>query len=149
LPGFDHARDVAVLDRMVRTLSISTGPPTEDAVVAAYQVGDFSVTAVPGADAQVCLRVAPDGPPSCLAPPVPAGVTTPLALPDGRQVVAGLAGQEVYRVVAQRPGDAPFAVVPAPVPGTDLGGFAFVDGPAEIGALSWYGLYGARLWPPD
>lgn len=148
LPGFDHARNVGVLDRMVRTLQITAGAPADETVVAAYGGGGgaFGVTAVPDDRDRICLRIPPQGQPSCVpAPAADAIGTTPLIQVGDQQVLTGVAGAEVFRVRAERPGAEPLDVLPAPVPGTDLGGFAFPVDPAEVGALTWFDLDGQEL----
>ncbi|WP_300014340.1 hypothetical protein [Pseudonocardia sp.] len=145
--GTDHERDVAVLDRMVRTMEITAGSPAEESVVAAYSGGGgaFTVTATTR-DGQVCLRIPPDGAENCVAPPAATEVATvPLTLVGDRQVTAGVAGDRVFRVeFAQTDGD-PLAVLPAPVPDSGTGGFAVPLGPAETGGLTWSGPDGSEL----
>lgn len=145
--GTDHGRDVAVLDRMVRTMEITAGSPAQESVVAAYSGGGgaFTVTATMR-DGQVCLRIPPDGAENCVAPPTATGVTTvPLALVGDRRVTAGVAGERVFRMeFAQADGDT-LAVLPAPVPESATAGFAVPLAPAETGGLRWSGADGSEL----
>lgn len=145
--GTDHARDVDVLDRMVRTLDVTAGAPADERAVAAYLGGGgaFTVTARPRGN-QVCLRIPPDGAESCVAPPAPDEVSTaPLTLLGDRQVLSGLAGSDVFRIRADRADAEPVEVLPAPVPGAEVRGFAFPLDPPQARELAWFDRAGNEL----
>ena len=147
LPDFAYGHNVDVLDRMVRTLEITAGEEVPETVVARYEGGGgaFSVTAEQH-NGEVCLQIPPAGDATCRTAPAADGVTTTsLPLVGERNVLAGIAGERVARVDAVRTGGGTVSVLPAPVPGAAVGGFAFSTAPAEIDQLRWYGTDGREL----
>lgn len=134
---FDYDANVETLDRMMRTLELSmAGVETTPDTVATYLGGGggFSVVAEHD-DGQTCLRIPPNGEPVCTEDPASDQVHT-IALQDLReQLLAGVTGAEVWRVDAIRLDETVQSHLAVPVPGSDLGGFAFTFGLDELETL--------------
>ena len=125
----DYENNVVILDRMARTLEI-THPDvdTDPAVIATHRGGDggFSVVAEQ-TDGHACLRIPPDGEPVCAERPAADQVHT-IQLRDLNQTIAaGIAGERVWRVDLFTPEGDDFAYLPAGVPDSELGAYAFAD----------------------
>lgn len=128
-PAFDYEANVEVVDRMAQTLTI-TDPAvdTDPSLVATYLGGGggFSVSAE-STSGQVCLRIPPGGEAVCTEAPDDDQVHT-IALRDlGGRVQAGVTGADVWRVDLRTPSGETHSYLPAEVPATDLGAYAFVD----------------------
>lgn len=137
LDQVDYPSAVAELDRMFGTLDITAqGVDVDPAVVASYLGGGggFSVTA-DAVDGQVCLRIPPEGVASCVDAPAEDGAGT-AALQDLQgDVLAGAAGSEVWRVDAEEQDGSVHSFLPADVPDSALGGFAFPVDPDDVSGL--------------
>lgn len=126
---FDFETNTAVLDRMMQTLDI-TDPAiaTDPSRIATYLGGGGGFSVAAEADAgQICLRIPPGGAPVCTDVPAADQVHT-IALQDlNPDVQAGVTGTDVWRVDLVTPAGETHSYLPAPVPGTDLGAYAFPD----------------------
>lgn len=147
LPGFEYERNVAVLDRMARTVTVTAGPDAPPSLVARYEGGGgVVVVEARPQNGQVCLVIPPEGEPTCLPPPDQEGLeTTSLVLLGERTVLAGLAGQNVFRVEAHQTDGSVIGFLPAPIPDTDMRGWGFTFGPDEVDRLMWYAIDGREL----
>lgn len=137
LPGFDYETNVAVLDRMATTLRV-TDPAVTTApdVIATHRGGGggFDVTAETAGD-EVCLRIPPGGEPVCTEAPGSDRVHTVRLQDLQRGVPAGVTGSDVWRVDLVTVDGDEHSYLPAPVPGSDAGAYAFaatVGGPRRI-----------------
>lgn len=148
LSGFDYSYSVRILDEMARSLSITAGDsPDLPGVISRYEGGGggFSVVA-DAADAHVCLRIPPEGEPSCVDYSAADAVhTTELPLVGPEDVLAGVAGDEVFRIDAYQADGDVISVLPAPISGTDSKGFAFSGGAAQITELRWFDVGGEEI----
>jgi hypothetical protein len=146
-PPFDYDRNVVVLDRMFQTLDITEASiATDPSVVAAYRGGGggFTVT-VRATEGGICLAIPPDGEPVCTDRPAPDQVHT-IALRDlTRTVHAGITGREVWRVDLAAPSGELNSYLPAPVPESDLGAYAFHDTVDGVDRLVLYDVTGDQL----
>lgn len=146
LEGFDYERNRIVLDRIARSLDVTLdGVETDPAIVARYEGGGggFSVEAeVEGGEA--CLRIPPGGEPICTELPAADQVHT-IQLTDLTPVLAGVTGRDVFRLTAERRGGEPSTYLPAPIPGSELGGFSFTFGLDEVTRLILYDVTGEEL----
>lgn len=137
------------LDRMARSLTIE-GQTSGDSVVARFSGGGapFSVTATPDDD-QLCLETAPEGDEYCFAAPAPDGVG--FAAVDGSAIdaVIGVAGNEVFRIVATLDDDEEMAVLPVRATDTGIGGWALPIAAQRVTALTWFDLAGNQLESAD
>lgn len=146
---FDYEANVEILDRMARSLQISAGEePEEDVpVVARYEGGGggFTLVAEPSGE-QACLRIPPEGEPSCLDAPGREEVETALLpLVGQRQVLAGIGGNDVFRVEAHRAGGSVTSVLPTRIPETDVRGWAFATDAQDVERIVWFDLEGNQL----
>jgi hypothetical protein len=144
---FDHERNTVVLDRMVQTLDITDPRVVTDASVIATYLGGgggYSVRAEQRSGS-ICLRIPPKVEPVCAAPPAEDQVNT-IPLRDlNRDVPAGLTGADVWRVeIVARSGET-HSYLPAPVPGTRAGAYAFPDTVGEVDRLGLYDVRGNEL----
>lgn len=126
---FDYDTNAVVLDRMARTIVI-TDPAvdTDPATIATYVGGGggFSATAESIED-EVCLRIPPNGEPVCTAPPAGDQVNT-ITLQDlDRPVPSGVTGAHVWRIDLVTPEGMTHSYLPVPVPGADVGAYAFAE----------------------
>ena len=144
---FDYERNTVVLDRMVQTLDITDSRVDTDASVIATYLGGgggYSVSAEQRSGS-ICLHIPPNGEPVCAAPPAVDQVNT-ITLHDlSRDVPAGLTGADVWRVdVVISSGEA-HSYLPAPVPGTEVGAYAFPDTVGNVDQLVLYDVRGEQL----
>lgn len=147
LSQFEYERNQAVLDRMARTLDIEMdGVSGDPEVVADYRGGGggFSVEgAVSGNEA--CLRIPPAGEEVCTDLPAPDQLHT-IQLEDLEPVVAGVTGDDVFAVTAERPDGTTSTVLPAPIGDRDsVGGFSFTFGLDQIERFVLSDVEGAEL----
>lgn len=148
-PNFDFGTNVEILDRMARTLTITAGeePDNADTAVARYGGGGgaFSVVAEEESG-EICLRIPPEGRPSCTGEPAAEDVEVlELTLVGPRGVLAGSAGRQVFRIEARRPDDNPLNYLPVPLGDGDSRGWALTAGASEVTELIWYGIDGTEL----
>lgn len=132
LPPFDYEANTVVLDRMFRTLEITDASvATAPNVIAAYRRGGGGgVSVVAEATGEgICLSVSPDGEEFCAVSPGSHEVQTiVLRSSDGSAdatVHAGVTGAGVWRVDLVTSSGETFSYLPAPVPGSDAGAYAF------------------------
>lgn len=147
LSQFDYERNQVVLDRMARTLEIDMdGVSGDPGVVADYRGGGggFSVEGtVSGSEA--CLRIPPEGEEICTELPAPDQLHT-IQLEDLEPVLAGVTGDEVFAVAAERRDGTTSTVLPAPIGDReDVGGFSFTFGLDEIERFVLSDVEGAEL----
>lgn len=146
---FDYANNVEILDRMARSLQISAGDePQEDLpVVARYEGGGGGFTLVAESTGeQICMRIPPEGDPSCLDAPNQQDVESMLLpLVGERQVLAGLAGNEVFRIEAHRSDGSVSSVLPTRISDTNLRGWAYATDGGDVEELIWFDLEGNEL----
>lgn len=148
LESFDHESNVEALDRMMQTLQVTAEDvDTDPSVVASYLGGGggFSVTAE-HRRGETCLRIPPHGDEVCTDDPAGDQVHT-VALRDLMgDLLAGVTGAQVWRIDAVERGDGTVhSYLPAPVPGTDLGGFAFTRGLDDFERLVLRDVTGEEL----
>lgn len=146
IPGFDHPTNQVVLDRMAQTLRISRGDVATDAsVIARYGGGGGGFSVIGEAmDGRVCLRLPLDKEGPCADVPALHGLAV-LQLVDLQPLVGGVAGEEVFRVTAERADGTTSSFLPAPVPGTTARAFAFDFGLQEVTSFSLFDVTGRRL----
>lgn len=147
LSQFDYERNKVVLDRMARTLEIDMdGVSGDPGVVADYRGGGggFSVEGtVSGSEA--CLRIPPEGEEICTELPASDQLHT-VQLEDLEPVLAGVTGEEVFSVAAERRDGTTSTVLPAPIgEREDVGGFSFTFGLDEIERFVLRDVEGAEL----
>lgn len=133
LSGFDYERNQEVLDRMISSLDVDMDGVDDDPdVVARYEGGGggFSVEGAVRGE-QVCLRIPPEGEEVCTEVPAPDQLHT-VQLENLEQVLAGVTGDEVHAVTAERRDGTDFTALPAAIGDTDVRGFSFVFGLDEI-----------------
>jgi hypothetical protein len=118
---------------------------TDPDVVARYEGGGggFSVEGdVTGQEA--CLRIPPHGDPVCTGVPEGDAVHT-IQLVHLEPVLAGVAGDEVHRVTAERRDGSTSTVLPAAIGDTDVHGFSFTFGLDAVERLRTYDVEGDEL----
>jgi hypothetical protein len=146
LTTIDYPAARITLDRMARTIELTTGPAPQAGVVADYEGGGtpFMVTATrDGADA-ICLDVSPQDETGCLdVPPQRSAARLDLE-PVDESVTLGLAGSDVFRVRLVQP-QGSMDYLPVPVDGTDGAAWAFPGAASTIDQIAWYGIAGAEL----
>lgn len=146
-PPFDYETNTVVLDRMFQTLDITDeSVATDRSVIAAYRGGGggFTVSAEATGE-RICLVIPPDGEPVCTDPPALEQVHT-ISLRDlAATVHAGVTGAEVWRVELLTPSGESHSYLPAPVPGTDFGAYAFPDTVGDFERLVLYDVTGEQL----
>lgn len=150
LPTFDYDRNQAVLDRIAHTIEVTREDvPAADDVVARYEGGGGAFT-VEGTvrDDEVCLRIPPEGDEACADVPGAGDVRT-ITLTDLEPILAGVTGPEVFRVTGEREDGSTTTVLPAPLEGADVRGFAFTSGPDEFVRLRTFDRAGAELGTAD
>lgn len=143
---FDIERNRVVLDRMARSIDVTLeGVAGRSGVVARYAGGGgaFQVVAEPDGN-EICLHIVPEGDPRCVASPGPQEIAT-VTLDNLGPVLAGVTGDEVFAVVAERAGGPPITFLTVPVEGADARGFAFAFGPGEVDRLVLTDLLGNEL----
>lgn len=145
LEPFDYGRNQVVLDRVARSVEVTLDDvETDQSVVARYGgAGGFAVEAESARD-EGCLRIPPDGEPVCTELP-PADQAHTIQLADLEPVLAGLTGSDVFRVRAKLRDGGLSTFLPAPVPGTDTGAFAFTFDLDAVERLSLYDVTGEEL----
>ena len=146
LADFDYDRNQQVLDRIARTLEITRDDvPTAPDVVARYEGGGGGFT-VHGTltDGQACLRVPPEGEEACADAPGQQEVRT-VPLVDLQPVLAGVTGEEVHRVTAERADGTTSTYLPAPIADTGVRGFAYPFSSTDVTALIAYDIDGNEL----
>lgn len=144
---FDHERNAVVLDRMVQTLDITDSRVDTDAsVIATYRSGGggYSVTAEERSGS-ICLRIPPNGEPVCAAPSGTDQVDTITLRDLERDVPAGLTGGDVWRVEVVGSTGETHSYLPAPVPGTEAGAYAFPDTVGNVDRLVLYDIHNTQL----
>ncbi len=143
LSGFDHEENRVVLDRMARSIDVDFAEAGD--VVARYEgAGGFTVEARDSGD-ESCLRIPPGGEWVCSETPGPQGLRTIHLVNLDEPMLTGVTGSEVFRVTAERRDGGTSSYLPAPVPGSDLRGFAFTFDLDAIAELIWYDLEGEEL----
>ena len=144
---FDYETNTVVLDRMAQTLDITdSAVATDPSVIAAYRGGGggFTVSAEATGN-RICLVIPPDGEPECTDPPALGHVRT-VALRDLTGTVhAGVTGADVWRVDLVTSSGETHSYLPAPVPGTDFGAYAFHDTVDDVDRLVLYDVTGEQL----
>jgi hypothetical protein len=133
LSGFDYERNQEVLDRMIRSLDVDMDGVDDDPyVVARYEGGGggFSVEAAASGD-QACLRIPPEGEEVCTEVPAPDQLHT-IQLENLEPVLAGVTGDEVHAVTAERRDGTDFTALPAAIGDADVRGFSFTFDLDEI-----------------
>lgn len=145
LETFDYERNQVVLDRVARSVEVTLDDVETDlSVVARYGgAGGFAVEAE-AARGEGCLRIPPDGEPACTELP-PADQAHTIHLTDLEPVLAGLTGSDVFRVRAELRDGRLSTFLPAPVPGTDAGAFAFTFDLDAVERLTLYDVTGEEL----
>lgn len=146
IDGSDHDRNQIILDRMARTVDVTLEGSETDPVVARYEGGGggFSVAGRVTGD-EACLRIPPDGEAVCTEAPGSDEVETVELVDLQEPLLSGVAGDEVFRVTVERDDGGSSTVLPAPIEGSELRGFAFTLGPDEVDRLTWYDVVGNRL----
>lgn len=146
LEPFDYETNRVMLDRIARSVEV-THPdvPSAPDVVARYEGGGggFSVEGSV-ADDEACLRIPPHGEEVCTAVPSPEQVLT-LQLIDLEPLLAGVTGDDVFRVTAERRDGVPVSFLPAPIDDTTVRGFAYTFDLDEVQRLIAYDIHGAEL----
>lgn len=147
LSQFDYERNQLVLDRMARTLDIDMeGVADDTGVVADYRGGGggFSVEGRVSGD-QACLQIPPEGEEICTDLPAPDQLHT-IQLEDLEPVLAGVTGEDVFAVTAERTDGTSSTVLPVPIGDRDdVGGFSFTFGMDEIERFVLSDIEGADL----
>ena len=146
LRTFDYEENQRVLDRVARSVEVTLeGVPTDPHVVARYggAGGGYSVEGEVAGD-EACLRIPPHGDPVCTDIPGRDQVST-IQLGDLEPVFAGVTGEGVFRVTAERRGAEPITVLPAPIGDSPVRGFAFTSDLDEIERLTLFDVSGAEL----
>ena len=145
-PQFDYDSNVVVLDRMARTLEVAGREEADRADVVARYGGGGGGFSVEGQvrGSQACLRIPPRGEPVCSDIPGAEEVLT-IQLRNLEPILAGVVGADVFRVTAERHDGEPSTVLPAPIPDSDLGGFAFTFGLDTVERLRLFDVRGNEL----
>ncbi|HSJ33871.1 MAG TPA: hypothetical protein VLB85_02345 [Acidimicrobiia bacterium] len=136
LSGFDYERNQEVLDRMIRSLDVDMDGVDDDPyVVARYEGGGggFSVEGAVSGE-QACLRIPPEGEEVCTDVPAPDQLHT-VQLENLEPVLAGVTGDKVHAVTAERRDGTDFTALPAAIDDTDVRGFSFTFDLDEIERL--------------
>ncbi|HWC12137.1 MAG TPA: hypothetical protein VG455_13060 [Acidimicrobiales bacterium] len=145
-PQFDYESNVVVLDRMARTLRIAGDDEAERAdVVASYRGGGGGFT-VEGQvrGSQACLRIPPGGERACTDIPREDELVT-IELTNLQPILAGVVGADVFGVTAERRDGEPSTVLPTPIPGSGVAGFAFTFGLDTVERLRLFDITGNEL----
>lgn len=145
LETFDYERNRVVLDRVARSLEVTLDDvDIAPSIVARYEgAGGFTVEAE-AERGEGCLRIPPTGEPVCTELPQPDQAHT-IQLTDLEPILAGLTGSEVFRVTAELRDGEPSTFLPAPVPGTDVGAFAYTFGSDAVERLTLHDVAGEEL----
>lgn len=147
--NFDYEANVPILDRMFRSLQVTAGEEPENAgrAVARYEGGGGAFTVIAEErDDEVCLRIPPEGEPSCVGEPTAGNIDTarlPLVGPEN--VLAGVAGEEVFRIDARQVDGDVLSFLPTAIAGGESRGWAFAGDAAEVEELIWFGLNGREI----
>lgn len=146
LETFDYEENQRVLDRVARSVDVTLeGVPADPHVVARYGGGGggYRVEGEITRD-KACLRIPPHGDAVCTDIPERDQVLT-IQLGDLEPVFAGVTGEGVFRVTAERRGAEPITVLPAPIGDSPVRGFAFTSDLDEIERLTLFDVSGAEL----
>lgn len=146
LEPFDFEQNRVVLDRVARSVEVTlSGVPTDPSIVARYEGGGGGFT-VEGevAGEQACLRIPPGGERVCTDVPEADQAHT-VRLVDLEPVLAGVAGEDVFSVTAERRDGEPSTVLPAPVGDAGVRGFAFTFDLDAVTRLVLRDVTGAEL----
>lgn len=145
LATFDYSTNRLVLDRVARSVQVTADDvPTERTAVARYGGATGFVVEADVSGDRVCLRIPPRGQPACSERPSSSSVRT-VELGDLDSVLAGVADEEVFRITAERTDGAPSSVLPAPIGGSGVAGFAFPFGAEDVTHLRLFDLTGDEL----
>lgn len=155
LTGMDFGRNVAVLDRMVRTLEL-TGAFDADrypdqTVVARYEGGGNTFSAGGSVvDDEVCIAAPLDESTmeTCFATPADEDVAFGDLSGELFPLFVGVTGEEVFRVELEQ-ASSTTSYLPVAIEGTDTRGFALPSSPTAGARITWFDLAGEQLGSRD